>query len=391
MSHHDVIVIGAGGAGLMCALQAARRGRKVLALDHAPKIGKKILISGGGRCNFTNLHAGPANFYSQNARFCTSALARFTPDDFVQMVTAHGIPFHEKKLGQLFCDRSAKDIVAMLVQGCEKAGVTFRLDCAVQAVSKPDQFLVGTSQGPFSSESLVIATGGPSVPDTGATDFGYGIARQFGLALVEPEPALVGLTWNESDLRSFGDLAGVSTETVATCRRTSFRENILFTHRGLSGPAILQASLYWHQGDPITIDLSPDCDLAAWFSEAKRQGEKTELKTLLASRLPKRLAEKLCDLHLPSKPLAQLADKALASFADRLHRWTVTPSGTEGFKKAEVTRGGVDTDELSSKTMETKKVPGLYFIGEVVDVTGQLGGYNFQWAWASGFAAGQAV
>jgi len=391
MKPFDVIVIGAGGAGLMCALQAATRGRRVLALDHAPTIGKKILISGGGRCNFTNLHAGPANFISQNPHFFKSALARFTPDDFIQMVKSHGIPFHEKKLGQLFCDRSARDIVAMLVQDCEKASVTFQLDCLVQTVTKPDRFLVETSRGSFSSESLVIATGGPSVPDTGATDFGYGIARQFGLALVEPSPALVGLTWNDSDLRSFGDLAGVSAETAVTCQQASFRENILFTHRGLSGPAILQISLYWSQGDPITINMSPDLDPVAWLLDAKRQGEKTELKTLLASRLPKRLAEKFCDLYLPSKPLGQLADKTLASFARLLHRWTITPSGTEGFKKAEVTRGGVDTDELSSKTMEAKNVPGLYFIGEVVDVTGQLGGYNFQWAWASGFAAGQAV
>lgn len=391
MSQYDVIVIGAGGAGLMCALQAAARGRRVLALDHASKIGKKILISGGGRCNFTNLHASPANFVSRNPHFCKSALARFTPEDFVQMVKDHGIPFHEKKLGQLFCDRSARDIVAMLVQDCEKAGVTFQLDCQVQAVTKPDRFLLDTSRGRFSCESLVIATGGPSVPDTGATDFGYGIARQFGLALVEPTPALVGLTWNESDLRSFGDLAGVSAETVITCHRASFRENILFTHRGLSGPAILQASLYWTQGDQLTINLSPDFDLDTWLLEAKRQGEKAELKTLLASRLPKRLADKCCDLYFPSKPLVQLADKALASFAERLHRWIVTPSGTEGFKKAEVTRGGVDTGSLSSQSMEAKQVPGLYFIGEVVDVTGQLGGYNFQWAWASGWAAGQAV
>nr|MBI3613888.1 NAD(P)/FAD-dependent oxidoreductase [Nitrospirota bacterium] len=391
MSQYDVIVIGAGGAGLMCALQAAKRGRRVLALDHAPKIGKKILISGGGRCNFTNLHATPANFVSQNPHFCKSALARFTPDDFVQLVKEHDIPFHEKKLGQLFCDRSARDIVAMLVQDCEQAGVTFQLDCLVQTVTKPGRFLVHTSHGPFACDSLVIATGGPSVPDTGATNFGYEIAKQFGLALVEPEPALAGLTWSESDLRSFGELAGVSTETIVTCHRASFRENILFTHRGLSGPAILQASLYWNQGDPITINLSPDLDLGTWLLEAKRQGEKAELKTLLASRLPKRLAEKFCGLYLPSKPLVQLADKDLETFAQRLHRWTVTPSGTEGFKKAEVTRGGVDTDELSSQTMETQKVPGLYFIGEVVDVTGQLGGYNFQWAWASGWAAGQAV
>ncbi|MFM8551600.1 MAG: NAD(P)/FAD-dependent oxidoreductase [Nitrospiraceae bacterium] len=391
MSHYDVIVIGAGGAGLMCALQAATRGRLVLALDHAPKIGKKILISGGGRCNFTNRQTSPANFVSQNPRFCTSALARFTPDDFMQMVKAHGIPFHEKKLGQLFCDRSARDIVGMLVQDCEQAGVTFQLDCSVQAVTKPDRFLVDTARGSFSCESLVIATGGPSVPDTGATGFGYGVATQFGLALVEPVPALVGLTWNESDLHAFGDLAGVSTETIVTCRRASFRENILFTHRGLSGPAILQASLYWQQGDPITITLLPDLDKTAWLLDAKRQGEKTELKTLLASHLPKRLAEIFCARYLPSKPLGQLSDKDLASFAQRLHQWVVRPSGTEGFKKAEVTRGGVDTGELSSKTMEAKKVPGLYFVGEVVDVTGQLGGYNFQWAWASGFAAGQAV
>ncbi|MDE3035453.1 MAG: NAD(P)/FAD-dependent oxidoreductase [Nitrospirota bacterium] len=391
MPSFDVIVVGAGGAGLMCALQAARRGRLVLALDHAPKIGKKILISGGGRCNFTNLHATPANFVSRNPHFCKSALARFTPEDFIQMVKARDIPFHEKKLGQLFCDRSARDIVAMLVQDCAQAGVTFQLNGSVKVVTKPDRFCLDTSQGSFSSESLVIATGGPSVPDTGATDFGYGIARQFGLAIVEPEPALVGLTWNETDRRAFGDLTGLSADTIVTSRGHSFRENILFTHGGLSGPAILQASLYWHQGDPITIDLLPDLDPATWLLEAKRQGEKAELKTLLASRLPKRLAEKLCALYLSSKPVGQLADKDLEAFAQRLHRWTVMPSGTEGFKKAEVTRGGVDTNELSSQTMEAKKVPGLYFIGEVVDVTGQLGGYNFQWAWASGWAAGQAV
>jgi predicted Rossmann fold flavoprotein len=388
---YDVIIIGAGGAGLMCAMQAARRGRLVALLDHAEKIGKKILLSGGGRCNFTNLHAGPNAYVSRNPHFCKSALSRFTPEDFIRMVREQGIPFHEKKLGQLFCDRSARDILKLLVSHCENAGVLFRLGCRAEHIERPGRFVLGTNQGCFTSESLVIATGGLSVPSTGATEFGYQVAKQFGLTLVDPAPALVGLTWSEADRRSLSELAGVSQDCVVTCNRQSFRENILFTHTGLSGPAILQASLYWDSGDPIRIDLLPDLDLFAWLLERRRRGEKAELKTLLAAHMPKRLAEKLCELSLPSRPLAQLSDRSLDNFCRSLHAWTVISSGTEGYRKAEVTRGGVDTAELSSKTMEAKKVPGLYFIGEVVDVTGQLGGYNFQWAWASGWAAGQYV
>lgn len=391
MPHVDVVVVGAGGAGLMCAIAAGKRGRRVAVLDHAPAVGKKILISGGGRCNFTNLHAGPANFHSNNPHFPKSALARFTPRDFIAMVEAHGIPYHEKKLGQLFCDRSAGDIVTMLVEECRRAGAPIHLDCQVRKVDKPEAFHLDTSRGDFESDALVIATGGLSVPPTGATDFGYRIARQFGLAVVEPAPALVGLRFGPEDLAAFGGLSGVSAEAIVTCGPASFRENILFTHAGLSGPAILQASLYWHPQEPVLINLLPDLDLAAWLKERRQQGEKAEVKTLLAAHLPRRLAETLCARGGLSKPLAQVSDKELAAFAEGLHLWRVVPLDTEGYKKAEVTRGGVDTAELSSKTMESRKVPGLYFIGEVVDVTGQLGGFNFQWAWASGWAAGQAV
>jgi predicted Rossmann fold flavoprotein len=406
MTRFDAVIIGAGGAGLMCAIQAARRGKQVAVLDHAATIGKKILISGGGRCNFTNIHTTSANYVSRNPHFCKSALARFTPEDFLELVRAKGIPFYEKKLGQLFCKRSARDIVDLLVGECEKAGLTIRLGCQIQEVQQVQKvqtdemtgnFLLDTSLGSFSCASLVVATGGLSVPPAGATDLGYRLAGQFGLAIVEPEPALVGLRFTKQDLDSFGLLAGVSVETIVTCGPASFRENILFTHNGLSGPAILQASLYWRKGEPITITLFPDLDLASWLLDRKKQGEKAELKTLLAIHLhlPKRLAEKLCDLHLPSKlpsrSLALLSDRHLEAFAQTLQRWRIIPADTEGFKKAEVTRGGVDTAELSSKTMEASKVPGLYFIGEVVDVTGQLGGFNFQWAWASGWAAGQAL
>ncbi len=391
MPSFDVIIVGAGAAGLMCAIQAGRRGRRVLVADHAATIGKKILISGGGRCNFTNLRVGPQHFVSENPDFCRSALARFTPEDFLTMVRAHGIAYHEKTLGQLFCDRSARDILHMLEAECEKAGVTIQPDCRVDRIEPRDRFHLATNRGDCDTASLVVATGGISVPATGASDFGYRVAEQFGLDVVPPAPALVGLKWTDADRALYGGLSGVSTEVIATCRGASFRESLLFTHTGLSGPAILQASLYWSPGEPVSIDWLPGRDGAGELLRIKTEGGKAELKSVLARSLPKRLAEVLGHIALPSKPLAQCADTTLRNVAARLQAWTIMPAGTEGYRKAEVTRGGVDTRELSSKTMEAAKVPGLYFIGEVVDVTGQLGGYNFHWAWASGWAAGQVV
>ena len=395
MKIFDVVVIGAGGAGMMCAREAAKRGRKVALLDHASKVGAKILISGGGRCNFTNLGAGPENYVSQNPHFYKSALSRFTPADFIDLVKEYRIPYHEKKLGQLFCDRSAKDIVDMLVTECEKAGAQFILGCKCEKVRKSERFELQTSLGDFSCDSLVIATGGLSIPKVGATDFGYRIARQFGLNMVYPSPALDGFRFNQKDLKRFGDLTGVSVDALVTCNKASFRENILFTHAGLSGPAALQASLYWDADDPVIINLLPAFEpgaLEKWFQKKKEKGVKSEVKTLLSELLPNRLAERLCELELPPHAtLLQLSGKKISDFSHLLQSFTLTPASTIGYGKAEVTRGGVDTDELSSKTMECKKIPGLYFIGEVVDVTGQLGGYNFQWAWSSGWAAGQVV
>lgn len=379
----------------MCAIEAGRRGRQVALLDHGAKVGAKIFISGGGRCNFTNLDAGPGNYVSQNPHFCKSALSRYKPSDFIQMVRDHRIPFHEKKLGQLFCDRSAADIVEMLVSECEKAGARFLLNCHVQKVEKPGAFQIQTSQGDLSCGSLVVATGGLSIPKVGATDLGYRVARQFGLQIVEPSPALDGFRFNEKDLKRFGDLTGVSVECQVTCNGVSFRENVLFTHAGLSGPAALQASLYWHPGMPVELDFLPTFGpqaLEKWFRKKKEKGVKSEVKTVLGELLSKRLAEKLCELDLPAHAhLASLPDKKIGDFCGHLQSFTLTPASTMGYGKAEVTRGGVDTDELSSKTLECKRLPGLYFIGEVVDVTGWLGGFNFQWAWSSGWAAGQVV
>jgi len=395
MNEFDVAVIGAGGAGMMCALEAGKRGRKVALLDHAAKVGAKILISGGGRCNFTNIGAGPENYVSQNPHFCKSALSRFTPADFIALVKEHRIPFHEKKLGQLFCDRSAKDIVDMLVSECDKTGVQFFLNCECTKIRKSERFELQTNQGEFTCDSLVIATGGLSIPKVGATDFGYRIARQFGLNIVYPAPALDGFRFNPEDLKRFGDLTGVSVDAQVTCNKAVFRENLLFTHAGLSGPAALQASLYWEPDDPVLINFLPEFEaerLEQWFLRKKEKGVKSEVKTLLGELLPQRLAETLCALELPPHVnLLQLSGKRISDFCRLLQSFTLTPTSTIGYGKAEVTRGGVDTDELSSKTMESRKVPGLYFIGEVVDVTGQLGGYNFQWAWSSGWAAGQAV
>ncbi|HWQ32646.1 MAG TPA: NAD(P)/FAD-dependent oxidoreductase [Blastocatellia bacterium] len=385
----DVIVIGAGAAGLFCASIAGRRGRSVLVIERAEKVGKKILISGGGRCNFTNLYADADNYLSARPNFHKSALARYTPADFIALVERHGIAYHEKKLGQLFCDHSSREIVQLLLDECAEAQVSIRVNCEVRRVRKNGSFIVETSQGSFAASSLVVATGGLSIPKMGATDFGYRLARQFGLRIVEPKPALVPLTLAEGDLRSLSELSGISVDALVSCRGQQFRENILLTHRGLSGPAILQISSYWNAGDTLTIDLLPDQNARALLFDHQR--ENISLSTLLSQRLPQRFARAWTALYAQPKPLRQFNARELETVAQRLHQWQVRPDGTEGFGKAEVTKGGVDTDELSSKTMEARKVPGLCLIGEVVDVTGWLGGYNFQWAWASGYAAGQYV
>jgi predicted Rossmann fold flavoprotein len=388
---YDVIIIGAGGAGMMCAIHAGRRGRRVALLEHAPRIGKKILISGGGRCNFTNLHVDAHAYVSSNPHFCKSALARFTPSDFIQMVRAHGIAYHEKKLGQLFCDGSAQQIVDMLLAECGKAGAEFHVGARVNTVRRTDGFVVETNLDVFACDSLVVATGGLSYPKIGASDLGYRLARQFGLGIVDPAPALVAITLEGTDRETIQGLAGVSTDALVTCNGVSFRENVLVTHTGLSGPAILQASLDWGRDEAFTINLLPDHDLGASLAAARKAGVRAETKTLVGERLPRRWAERLCERAGIAGPVARLPERQLQALIRAVHYWEITPGGTEGFRKAEVTRGGVDTDELSSQTMETKKVPGLFFIGEVVDVTGRLGGYNFQWAWASGAAAGNAV
>jgi predicted Rossmann fold flavoprotein len=387
---YDVIVIGAGAAGMMCAATAGQRGRRVLLIEHYPKLGEKIRISGGGRCNFTSLHASPANYLSQNPDFCRSALARYTPRDFIDLVERHGIAWHEKKLGQLFCDDTALDIIAMLKAECDRGGVHWRMPCAVASVERHDgAYTVTTERGPARAPSLVIATGGLTVPKIGATPFGYRIAEQFGIAVVAPRPALVPLALEPRELAHYGDLSGVSVDAEVRCNGGKFRENILFTHRGVSGPAILQISSYWNGGDTIHIDLLPGISAAEWL--AGERSSALGLDALLAQRLPKRLAQQWCAAHAAGVPLAQLGDRRIAELAGLLHDWPLLPSGTLGYNKAEVTLGGVDTRELSSKTMEATRVPGLYFIGEVVDVTGHLGGYNFQWAWASGWAAAQAA
>jgi predicted Rossmann fold flavoprotein len=395
---YDVLILGAGGAGMMCAAVAGRRGRRVLLLDHSDSPGKKILISGGGRCNFTNLHSAPDRFLSANPRFAVSALARYTPADFIALVERHRIAWHEKTLGQLFCDGSARQIVAMLIAECERGGVELALGRPVAAVDHADaRFRISFGNRTAEAPALVVATGGPSIPKLGATGFAYDLARRFGLKVVEPRPALVPLTLSR-DEALFHALSGVSTEVVATAGKASFREAALFTHRGLSGPAILQISSYWRPGEPIEIDFLPDAK-AGWLREAKRTTPRATLKAALARRLPERLAEALAsrlggqsgDSHVTVTNLADLPDRRLEEAERRLAQWLFTPNGTEGFAKAEVTVGGIATAALSSKTMEAAKVPGLYAIGEAVDVTGWLGGYNFQWAWASGVAAGKAV
>jgi len=386
----DVIIIGAGAAGMMCAAIAGQRGRRCLLIEHAPKLGEKIRISGGGRCNFTNIHCKPENFLSNNVDYCRSALARYTPADFLALVERHGIAYHEKKLGQLFCDESAQKIIAMLRAECDAGGVEWRMPCSVGSIRNVDEtFVVHTDRGEFRSASLVVATGGLSIPKVGASPFGYKIAGQFGLSMVPPRPALVPLTFDAQELASYGDLAGVSVDAAASCNGGSFRENLLFTHRGLSGPAILQISSYWTPGQAIHIDLLPDHSAESILFAQRRSSALPA--TVLSAHLPHRFAQQWCEALHAVRPIDRMSDKELRALADSLHNWQVTPRGTAGYMKAEVTRGGVDTDELSSKTMGAKRVPGLYFIGEVVDVTGHLGGFNFQWAWASGFVAGQYV
>ncbi len=387
---YDAIVLGAGGAGLMCAATAGQRGRRVLVIDHAEAPGKKILISGGGRCNFTNVHTVPDRFLSANKHFAKSALGRYRPQDFIDLVDRHGIAWHEKTLGQLFCDGSAKQIVAMLMGECAVGNVTFALGQGIADLAHADGlFKVRHGDRVSSAPSLVIATGGPSIPQIGASGFAYEIARRFGLKVVEPRPALVPLTLGGEEVL-FRELSGVATEVVARAGKAAFREAALFTHRGLSGPSILQVSSYWRHGEPVTIDFLPGA-ARGWLPAAKRASPRSSLKALLAASLPARLAETLADRVGLSGELSGHKDAALNQAEQRLSAWTFHPNGTEGFAKAEVTVGGINTAEMSSQTMEARTMPGLYAIGEAVDVTGWLGGYNFQWAWASGWAAGQAL
>jgi predicted Rossmann fold flavoprotein len=383
----DVLILGAGAAGLMCAIEAGKRGRRVAVLERAERIGKKILISGGGRCNFTNLHCTAENFISANPHFARSPLARYTPQDFIDLVKKHGIRYHEKTLGQLFCDHSAHEIVSMLEQECRTAGVVIFTGMRIENVERAGEFTVRAGERTFHAPSLAVATGGLSIPKMDATAFGYDIARQFGLEIVPTRPALVPLVLNATDRNHYSDLSGVSAEVTASIDKQSFREKMLITHRGLSGPAILQISSYWKSAEPIRVDLVPDAQVTASLLAQGARRDVSALKTALRSVLPQRLADRWLELH----PSEGWSNHALEEWEREVHSWQVLPAGTEGYDKAEVTVGGVDTNELSAKTMESRKIPGLYFIGEVVDVTGHLGGFNFQWAWASGFCAGQAV
>ncbi len=385
----DAIIIGGGAAGLFCAIEAGKRGRKVLLIEHNNQVGRKIIISGGGRCNFTNINARAENFISENPHFCKSALAGYAPQDFVELVKKHNIEFYEKKLGQLFCRESSLKIVEMLLTECRRANAEIRLNCSVKSISQKDFFEIETNQGKFTCESLVIASGGLSIPKIGATDFGYRLARQFGLKIVETRPALVPFVFGKNFPAGFKKLAGVSLEADISSGKATFRENILFTHRGLSGPAVLQISSYWKPGEKISLDLLPSKNA---FEILKNSGESLKnLANFLGELLPNRFAEVWTKEFADAKPLKGFSEKELARVAETLENWQIPFAETEGYAKAEVTIGGVSTAELSSKTMESKKVKGLFFIGEVIDVTGWLGGYNFQWAWSSGFAAGQFV
>jgi predicted Rossmann fold flavoprotein len=382
----DVLILGAGAAGLMCAAEAGKRGRRVAIIERSERAGKKILISGGGRCNFTNIYSQPAHFISANPHFAKSALARYTPSDFIALVEKHRIPYHEKTLGQLFCDRSASDITGLLELECESAAVKTFLNRRIREVRRTDEFIVSTEADEFRAHAVVVATGGLSIPKIGATAFGYEVARQFGLNIRDTRPALAPFVLASKERSEYCDLAGVSTEVVVSSGDHSFREKMLITHRGLSGPAILQISSYWNEGEPIRIDLAPDRDVTAGIRDAKVR-DMAAARSAFQRILPKRFATRWLDLHTPR----DWTNQSLAELEREAHEWTVTPADTEGYEKAEVTVGGVDTDELSGKTMECRKVRGLFFIGEVVDVTGHLGGHNFQWAWASGAAAGRAL
>lgn len=400
----DVVIIGAGAAGMMCAMEAGRRGRSVVLVDHAVKLAEKIRISGGGRCNFTNLHTKPEHFLSGNPHFCRSALARFTPLDVIALLKKHGIRYHEKKLGQLFCDDSSQQIIDLLGKECSDADVIWQMPCSVLDVACTDsgqaaqrihpRFTIKTDRNTLMAHALVIATGGLSIPQIGASDFGYRMARQFGIPVTPLRPGLVGLTFSQDDFSGFRDMSGIAMDAEVSCAGMAFRENILLTHRGLSGPAILQISSHWQPGTAIHINLLPQHDL--WDILQQHRKSQQLLPNLLANYLPRRFVKIWCDVMLARqalivKPVRQYQDSELQRIAKQLHDWPIVPSGTVGYKKAEVTVGGVDTHALSSKTMEVRQVPGLYFIGEVVDVTGQLGGFNFQWAWSSGYAAGQSV
>jgi predicted Rossmann fold flavoprotein len=392
LDSYDVVILGAGAAGLMCAAVAGQRGRRVLLLEQARHPGEKIRISGGGRCNFTNLHANPANFLSANPRFCHSALSGYTQRDFIALVESYGIAYHEKTRGQLFCDGSSQQIIDMLLGECRKAHAQLRLGARISAVAgSEDGYVVVSDQGEFRCRSLVVATGGPSIPKMGSSGFGYKIAEQFGLSIVPPRPALVPLTFDAALLAQFKSLSGVSVDAVVSCGKIRFEEALLFTHRGLSGPAILQISSYWREGQDIVIDMAPEIDVVAELKSSRRDRPRQEPVTALSAFLPKRLASIVADVTAGPERLADFSDKLLIDAATAVKQWRVRPNGTEGYRTAEVTLGGVDTSGLSSKTFEARSVPGLYFIGEVVDVTGHLGGFNFQWAWSSGHAAGRHV
>lgn len=389
---YDALILGGGAAGLMCAIEAGKRGRQVAVLEHAERLGKKILISGGGRCNFTNVHCSAENFISSNPHFAKSALARYSPADFIALVEKHGIPYHEKTLGQLFCDRSAQDILNMLEKECRESGVQLFAKTKIEEVTRTDEFVARAGENEFRAPALVVATGGLSIPKMGATAFGYELAQQFGLTIRETRPGLVPLLFSTADRSRYADLAGVSTEVLAACDGQRFREKMLVTHRGLSGPAILQISSYWKKPESIVIDLAPGQKVAAELLTETARRNISSLRTALRKSIPNRLADRWFEIHAPQeRPLKSLTNASLKELERKIHEWALVPAGTEGFEKAEVTAGGVDTDELSAKTMESRKVRGLFFIGEVVDVTGHLGGFNFQWAWASGVSAGRAL
>ncbi|WP_424673969.1 NAD(P)/FAD-dependent oxidoreductase [Candidatus Binatus sp.] len=391
MESFDVVIVGAGAAGLMCAMIAGQRGQRVLLLEHTDQPGAKILISGGGRCNFTNLEIAPERFLSANPHFCKSALSRYTQHDFIALVERHRIRYHEKTLGQLFCDGSAREILAMILAECAAAGVDLRTGHRVSGITRADRFRIETDKGGFIAPALVLATGGLSIPKMGATGFAYETARRFDIAVIEPRPGLAPLKAGGETLELCRTIAGVSVDAVASCGRESFRESILFTHRGLSGPAILQISSYWRDGDRLSLNLAPSIDIESFLADRKRTRPRAELKTILAEVIPTRLAHALAGTAASKLAIANIPDRSLWELADRLRRWQFKPTGSEGWAKAEVTVGGIDTAALSSKTMEARAVAGLYAIGEAVDLTGWLGGYNFQWAWSSGWCAGNAV